>query len=235
MSRIEVYVVVEGQTEQTFVRDVLAPQMAHNEIYLHPALIGKPGQKGGDIKFDRAKTDIGNFLKQRPEIYVSTMFDYFRIDSEWPGRAEVNTQIRNGCSLTAIQKADILEAATNTEIVREFAGYSAVRRFIPYIEMHEFEALLFSDADILAERTEIDLLKIQRILQQYNSPEEINDDPAKAPSKRLESLTNGYRKVADGKTISEAIGIQNIRRQCAHFNDWLTKLERLQMEGRDGM
>lgn len=85
MSSIEIYIIVEGQTEQTFVRDVLAPQMKHKEIYLLPSLIGKPGQKGGNIRFDRAKTDIGNFLKQRTGTYVSTMFDYFRIDSRWPG------------------------------------------------------------------------------------------------------------------------------------------------------
>ena len=112
MSSIEIYIVVEGQTERTFVRDVLAPQMAHKGIYLNPALIGKPGHKGGNIHFERAKNDIGNFLKQRTETYVSTMFDYFRIDSKWPGRAEIRQQIRNGGYLTAIQKAEILEVAT---------------------------------------------------------------------------------------------------------------------------
>ena len=233
MSSVEIYIVVEGQTEQTFVRDVLAPQMAHKGIYLYSALIGKPGHKGGDIHFDRAKNDIGNFLKQRDETYVSTMFDYFRIDSKWPGITEVRRQIRNGFSLTAIQKAEILEVATNEEIVKVFAGNNAESRFIPYIEMHEFEALLFSDADILAEKTEIDVLKIQEILKKYDNPEEINDDPTKGPSKRLWSLKDGYRKVANGKTISEAIGIQTIRRQCAHFNNWLTKLEHLQ-EGTNG-
>ena len=51
MSSVEVFVVVEGQTEQTFVRDVLAPWMADKRIYMHAALIGKPGHKGGDIRF----------------------------------------------------------------------------------------------------------------------------------------------------------------------------------------
>lgn len=63
MNSVNIYIVVEGQTEQTFVRDVLAPQIAYKGIYLHPALIGKPGHKGGDIRFDRAKIDICNFLK----------------------------------------------------------------------------------------------------------------------------------------------------------------------------
>ena len=111
--------------------------------------------------------------------------------------------------------------------MRAFPGCDSENRFIPYIEMHEFEALLFSDADILAEKTEIDAALIRKIIEKYDSPEEINDDPANAPGKRLESLKDGYRKVAMGKTISEAIGIAVIRRKCPHFNDWLTKLEQL--------
>jgi len=227
MSSVDIYIVVEGPTEQTFVRDVLAPQMAPSKIYLHPALIGKPGHKGGDIRFDKAKNDIGNFLRQRNDTYITTMFDYFRIDSEWPGKADALQQVKNGTTLTASQKAEILESATRTEIVRIFPGCGSENRFVPYIEMHEFEALLFSDADILADKTQIDAALIRRIIDKYDSPEEINDDPANAPGKRLESLKDGYRKVAMGKTISEAIGIAAIRRQCPHFNDWLTKLEQL--------
>lgn len=228
MSSVEIFIVVEGQTEQTFVREVLAPQTAPKGIYLHLALIGKPGHKGGYIHFDRAKNDIGNFLKRRDRAYVSTMFDYFRIDSQWPGKAEVLWKIQNGCSFSAIQKAEILEAATRDEIVKVFADYNAERRFIPYIEMHEFEALLFSNVEILADKIEVDVSRIREVVEECNNPEEINDDPVKAPSKRLEAMKNGYRKVADGKTISEAIGIETIRRQCTHFNNWLTKLEHLQ-------
>lgn len=229
MNNVDIYIVVEGQTEQTFVRDVLAPHMAPGKIYLHPALIGKPGHKGGDIRFDKAKNDIGNFLRQRNDTYITTMFDYFRIDSEWPGKADVLRLVKNGTTLTASQKAETLEAATNKEIARTFPGCDSENRFVPYIEMHEFEALLFSDAAILADKTEIDAALIRRIIEKHENPEEINDDPENAPGKRLESLKKGYRKVAMGKTISEAIGIAGIRRQCPHFNDWLSKLEHLKM------
>ena len=228
MNSVAINVVVEGQTEQTFVRDVLAPHIAHKGIYLYPALIGKPGHKGGNVRFDRAKIDIGNFLNQRNNTYISTMFDYFRIDSKWPGKIEVQQQIQNGTTLTAIDKADILEGATRNEIVKIFSGCNAENRFIPYIGMHEFEALLFSDADILAEKTGIDVLYIREIINEHKTPEEINDDPVKAPSKRLEALNNGYRKVAMGKMVSDAIGIQAIRSQCLHFDNWLTRLEHLQ-------
>lgn len=227
MSSVIVYIVVEGQTEQTFVRDVLAPHMAHKKVYLHPALIGKPGHKGGNIRFGKAKHDIGNFLRQRNDTYISTMFDYFRIDSDWPGKTEVSRQMQNGATLAARQKAEILETATHNEIVLTFPDCDSDTRFIPYIEMHEFEAMLFSDADILSDKTQIDASRIKRIIEKYDSPEEINDDPAKAPSKQLEALINGYRKVAMGKTVSGAIGIERIRKQCSHFNDWLTILEHL--------
>ncbi len=233
MNSVDIYIVVEGQTEQTCVRDVLAPQIAHNGIYLHPTLIGNPGHKGGDIRFDRAKIDICNFLKQRNDTYISTMFDYFRIDSKWPGKAEVHRQIQNGTTLTAIDKAEILETATRNEIVKIFSGCNSENRFIPYIEMHEFEALLFSDVDILAEKTEIDVSHIRGIINEYNNPEEINDDPVKAPSKQLRALKNGYRKVAMGKSVSAAIGIQAIRKQCLHFDNWLTKLEHLKEKAID--
>ena len=227
MNSVDIYIVVEGATEQTFVRDVLAPHMAQERIYLNPVLIGKPGHKGGDVRFVMAKNDIGNFLKQRSDTYISTMFDYFRIDSNWPGREEARQQILNGTTLTASHKAEILETATRNEIVKSFPGYDPESRFIPYIEMHEFEALLFSDADILAEKTEIDVSQILGIIEGFDNPEEINDNPAKAPSKRLGALTSAYRKVAMGKTVSETIGIQAIRGQCPHFDHWLTKFEEL--------
>jgi len=227
MNSVVINIIVEGQTEQTFVRDVLAPQIAHKGIYLNASLIGTPGHKGGNVRFDRAKIDICNFLNQRNDTYISTMFDYFRIDSKWPGKEEIQRQTQNGTTLTAIDKANILETATHNEIMKFIPRNDSKNRFVPYIEMHEFEALLFSDADILAEKTGINATHIRRIIQEYSNPEEINDDPAKAPSKQLKALKNGYRKVAMGKTVSDAIGIQVIRRQCPNFNNWLTKLEQL--------
>lgn len=226
MSNVHVYVVVEGHTEQTFVRDVLTPATSYQGIYLYPALMGKPGHKGGDIRFDRAKNDIGNFLQQRHNTYVSTMFDYSRIAADWPGMAEVCCRLKNGATLTAGQKATILETAMQRAIEEALPDSDAQRRFVPYIEMHEFEALLFSDARVLAEKADIDLSAIHRILDKYGEPEEINDNPLQAPSKQIMALNNSYRKVAMGKAVAEAIGISTLRKKCSHFNEWLAKLER---------
>ncbi|EFK08143.1 conserved hypothetical protein [delta proteobacterium NaphS2] len=159
--------------------------------------------------------------------HAETSYEPFRIDADWPGRAEVRQKILSGNKLTASHKAEILETETLNEIVRSFSECAPAKRFVPYIEMHEFEVLLFSDAHILAEKTGIDISRIKSVLKAYPNPEEIDDDPAKAPGKRLATLRNGYRKVAMGKAVSEAIGIHAIRKQCPHFNNWLTKFEHL--------
>lgn len=221
MSNANVYVIVEGHTEQTFIRELLAPEMACQGVFLHPVLIGKPGHKGGDIRFDRAKQDIGGFLKQRSGTHISTMFDYFRLDPSWPGN--VNMQ---GCP-TAIEKAEKIEGTTLARIRELFPDHNVEGRFIPYIEMHEFEALLFSDTSILANKIGVDTGQIEDILDEFGEPEEIDDGPDTAPSKRLIRFHNSYRKVAMGKTISEAIGIPTMREKCPHFDNWLIRLEQL--------
>lgn len=221
MNSVEVYIIVEGQTEQTFVREVLAPEMGHKGIYLYPALIGKPGHKGGDIRFERAKEDIGKFLKQKSNTYISTMFDYSQLETSWPGN------VKTPGSHTAQEKAERIEEATSSKINELFPDYNVDERFMPYIEMHEFEALLFSDASILANKLNVNLSNVKRILDECEEPEEIDDGPDTTPSKRLISLNKNYRKVAMGKTISEAIGVQTLRQKCPHFDNWITKIEQL--------
>ena len=227
MSNIEIYVITEGQTEQTFVRDVLAPYFWHKGIYLREFLIGEPGHKGGFIYYKRALRDIEMFLRQRSDTYITTMFDYYGIDQAWPGVGEINEKIKQGINLDIIGKAKIIEEATYKRIVSDIPGCNAEERFIPYFAMHEYEAMLFSDVQVLAEKTGIPLHKLKKIREQFSSPEEINNDPDNAPSKRLKTLLPGYRKVTIGKVVSETIGIPTIRSRCAHFNDWLEKIERL--------
>jgi hypothetical protein len=227
VNSVEVCVVVEGQTEQAFVRHVLGPEMAKRGIYLHAALIGKPGHKGGAVRFERAARDIGIFLAQRTGTFVSTMVDFFRIDPEWPGRRHVENSLQSGARLTAAQKAEILETAMRNEISAVYPELRATERFVPYIEMHEFEALLFSDVVAFSNATGIPAAALQSIRESYPNPEEINEDPENAPSRQIYRRFPGYRKVAMGKAAAEAIGIPAMRDQCPHFHDWLARLENL--------
>ena len=214
MNNVEIYVIVEGQTEQTFIRELLGPVLSYCGIYL-----GKPGYKGGAVRFERAKRDISNFLKQRSDIYISTMFDYYGIETNWLGRADIQSND------TATKKAEKMENKTLLEIKKLFPDQNIEKRFIPYIEMHEFEALLFSDLSTLANILGVNSLKIDSILSEYGEPEEINDNHQTAPSKRLQRLCDKeYRKVAMGNVIAKAIGIPTMREKCPHFNEWLKKL-----------
>jgi len=189
--------------------------------------IGDPGHKGGDVRFERAQRDIKQLLQQRTDTYISTMFDYFRIDSEWPGVQNIKDKAQQGIMFSAVEKGQTLEQETFIKLKAQLVEHDVDKRFLPYIEMHEFEALLFSDADILADKIKVNVQKINSILEAYNSPEEINTEPSKAPSKRLDMLVKGYRKVAMGKVISESIGVPRMRQECAHFDNWLKKLEKL--------
>ncbi|MGE5343633.1 MAG: DUF4276 family protein [Candidatus Omnitrophota bacterium] len=220
---IHVYIIVEGRTEQAFIRKVLAPYMGEKGIFFYPELIGNSGHKGGNVRFDRALKDIGVFLKQRKDTFVSTMFDYFQIDKNWPGRGK----IKGGISLIAGQKAEFLETAMAEKVIEEFPIYNPKNRFIPYIQMHEFEALLFSNASVLSDAIDVSQKQIEEIINRYNDPEEINDGPKTAPSKRLKALNRRYIKTSYGELISFAIGIDNIRSKCPHFNHWLTTFEKI--------
>ncbi len=222
-----VYVVVEGQTEQTFIREILSPYLSKRNIYMHAALIGTPGHKGENIRSYRARQDIRNFLSQRSDTYITTMLDYFRIDPGWPGYGEIESEKRKGRSLSAMEKAAIINDRTSGAIQSEFAEYRAGERFVPYFEMHEFESLLFSDARILAKAIGVSEESIKDIISQHESPEEINDDPQNAPSKRIEKFYPQYRKVAMGVSIADKIGISAMRDKCVNFDRWLSCLESL--------
>ena len=102
-------------------------------------------------------------------------------------------------------------------------------RFIPYVMMHEFEAMLFSDCQ--HSHTAIGRMdltpNLQSIRDDFNTPEEIDDSPDTAPSKRIEALLPAYQKTTMGLQAAQSIGLESIRNQCPHFDAWLHRLETL--------
>src|SRR5260370_18972772 len=101
-------------------------------------------------------------------------------------------------------------------------------RFTAYLSLHEFEALLFSDPAKIAEALELGArpgTKLARIRNSFPTPEHIDDDPNTAPSKRLLDVYPSYVKTVDGIRILNDIGLETVRQECPHFNDWLTLLE----------
>jgi len=216
-------ILTEGATESKFVKVILAPYLADRQIYALPTMLAKRGQKGGDVKFARAINDIGNHLKQRSDIYVTTFVDYYRLNKDWPGLAAAKSKKEPA------QIADTLNEATKTAILQEYGELNAAKRFIPYVAVHEYEALLFSSPDILAKELKVKESDILRIINECGEPEKINDSVHTAPSKRIISLCPKYEnmKTITGVAAAKAIGVEKMREKCPVFNRWLTSLENL--------
>ena len=101
-------------------------------------------------------------------------------------------------------------------------------RFIPYIQLHEFEGLLFSDISVFPDnftKEQLDFKQLESAVNEFNTPEEINNSPATAPSERLKKAVNGYDKVTDGAFLAMEIGLETIRKKCILFNEWVGRLE----------
>lgn len=220
---VQVVVIVEGKTEQVFVEKILAQELAKNRVLLTAIQASKPGQKGGDIRWRRIKRDLGNHLKQRSDTFVTTMVDYYGTKS-WPGLE----QIAAGTAPDRI--AETLNKAAFDDVVESYSEQRADIRFVPYISIHEFEALLFSNCALLAEAIGQELQVVQAVLDKCGTPEAINDSIETAPSKRIAQWTRGRKfcKTADGIAVAEKIGITQIRQKCRLFNNWLERLEALQ-------
>jgi len=110
-------------------------------------------------------------------------------------------------------------------VIEHFGEQNADRRFIPYIAMYEFEALLFSDPVVLARKLKIEESAIKAILEECGEPENIDNSPITAPSKRLESLSKRFRKTTTGIAILKETGLSAIRNKCPIFDSWVTTLE----------
>ena len=220
-SDINVYIITEGKTEQLFVSELLAPYVAERGIYLLAPVIGEPGSKGGDVRFSRFQKSIGKFLKSHGEARVSLMVDYYGIKSDWPGYVESKQETDHA------RKAAVMNQATADEVQRLFPNQNKNERFIPYVSMHETEALYFSDPSCIAEQLGVGQRRVDAIIQKFGEPERINDSPTGAPSRRLGRLSRSFKKTYTGVEIAKEIGIQKMRVSCPLFDDWLNRLEAL--------
>ena len=216
-----VIVITEGPTEQSFVKEILCPYMSLQGVFLTPVILRKPGENGGDVKFARARNDIERFLKQRSDTYLTLLVDYYGIGNDWPGYADAKRQASH------TRKAEVINAATAEAVSNLFPEQNPHRRFIPYVSMHEIEALFFSDPSALAEKLGVQQTSVDDILDQCGEPEKINDSHDTAPSKRLHALNSRYKKTVTGIALARAIGIPKMRSACPLFNAWLERLEKL--------
>jgi len=213
MKRINIF--VEGQTEEVFVQKVLYDHFQHLNIFLTPILIrtGRTG-KGGVTSYGKIKKQINKKCQQDKSAFVSTMFDFYGLPDDFPGKS--NLPVTND----PIQKVTYLED--------EFRKDISFSNFIPNLLIYEFEALLFTKIEIFEHWFDMRIVKkLSNVRDAFLTPEHINDNPKTAPSKRILKLCPGYKKVYHGTHIALDIGLDLIRNDCHHFNSWLNRLEKL--------
>jgi hypothetical protein len=218
-----VHIICEGQTEETFVNEVLSPHLARYGVFPGASLVGKPGHKGGCVTTARMAGDIKLRLLGDKTAWCTTFFDFYGLDSKFVGKDEAVLKS------SYQDKARIIEDAL-TKHLREQIDENMVRRFFPYIQMYEFEGLLFSDpvkmaAGLYVEELEADFVAIRN---NFGTPEEINDSRTTAPSKRILELMPDYEKPLYGSLAAIEVGIDTIRRECKRFDAWVGVLEGLE-------
>lgn len=210
---IRVYIFCEGQTEDTFVREVLVPHFSRLDIFVNPIVLRTgPQGKGGVVSYAKVKRQIEQKCKNDRSAYVTTLIDYYALPSKFP------TFSSSGDSITQVKAA-----------TKAFQVDIAQANFIANLAAHEFEGLLFSspaafgdwfdNSDVVAD--------LEKIRNQFESPEHINDHPKTAPSKRILRVCENYDKIVHGALISLDIGLGTIRQQCPMFQAWLCQLEAL--------
>ncbi len=220
---VRVLAFVEGQTEEKFVREIVSPSLVSRNVLIVATTPGRRRAHGGVPPWDRAKRELLRYLKEDEGRFVTTMFDYYGLPSDWPGKDEARRKRRIST------KAEEIERAIHADVCSDLGESFDGARFLPYIQMHEFEALLFSDTGVLAESVPHPGLRsrLDAIVKEFGEPEGIDDDPETAPSKRICSLVPRYQKVLHGIIAAKRIGFPTMREQCLHFAQWIESLEQL--------
>ena len=225
-----VHVLCEGQTEQGFVEDVLRPYIqARGVAGVKSILITtnkKKNARGGILTYNQAVTDLELLRKMKTDgeyerHIFTTMFDLYALPNDFPGYEAAKVHGEQPYKRVAALEAAFAEAINDEQ-------------FIPYIQLHEFEALLFCGIEYLAKHypgSKKRCEQLKKDLEEAGNPELINNSPETAPSKRIIKAIEGnkkrhynYNKPVTGKDVTKSVGIDELRTQCQHFNEWIEKL-----------
>ncbi|WP_214711495.1 MULTISPECIES: DUF4276 family protein [unclassified Exiguobacterium] len=213
-----IMILVEGQSEETFVNKVLSPYFYPKNIFLETTIIctkkvkGQRSFRGGLNDYDQVKRDINLLKKSSHFDYITTFFDYYGLPSNFPGLSKVG------------EIYDIFEKVKYLE--KEFYDDISSEKFIPFIMLHEFETMIFCDPlSLNGFFPERKLSRLNQITENHLSPEHINNSPQTAPSKRILNELQSYQKPFHGPIAIEIIGLEKIKDMCQHFDEWIAMLE----------
>jgi hypothetical protein len=214
-----VLVLVEGQTEETFVGRVLQPHLWGHEVDITPTVLvtrrvpGGRDFKGGVTSWTKIERDLRRLLGDTGAAAVTTLLDYFGLPGDVPGMA---TRPSGGAS----ERVKHVEAAIDSAV----GG-----RLKAFLLLHEFEALLYADPALCGAYVGSGALAraMEVSVRECGGPELVDDSPTGAPSKRIRAAWPPFQKTLHGPTIAERIGLGAIRQGCPHFDRWVRWLESL--------
>lgn len=220
MRSVELRVLCEGLTERNFVATVLRPHLAQYRVFARPQGLDAGLTKGSGVIAHgtlrkNIKAEVG---RSRDHQWVTTMIDLYALPRDYPGWAKEADE-------SGVDRAIRIEKAMAEKVPNP--------RFLPFIQVHEFEALVLVDVDKIPEvfpngdaREAPALLRMSIGAMR---PEQVNDGPISAPSKRIIEVVPAYKamKAVAGPEIAARIGLPALRAACPHFNQWLTRLEGL--------
>ncbi len=226
---IRLHVTAEGQTEERFVNRMLIDHLSHYTVFPDVRCvltsIGFYREYRGGFRrkdaYTTVRKDILTWMAEdnNPECRFTTMFDLYALPDDFPGKQEAD------------QKTDPYDKVKIIE--KSLADDLSDPRFLPYIQLHEFEALIFSGLKHLTIEyfdAENAIRNLESILHKVNgNPELIDEHPETAPSKHIIREIPGYKrnKAHSGIIIAESIGLETMRKKCRHFHNWLMRLEQL--------
>ncbi|WP_268225146.1 DUF4276 family protein [Sinomicrobium oceani] len=215
-----VIIICEGETEKEFCNKILAPYFATKEIYIQSPLIKKT--MGGIVKWPELKNQILLHLKSDPTSYVTTLIDYYGIYKKFDFPNWETSEIQPDKN----KRMEILEEGMHSDIKDSYRY-----RYIPYIQLHEFEGLLFNNIKVFHEQIPPDDLirvnELEAVFSEFDNPEMINNHKDTAPSKRLKRIIRGYNKIVYGNILAESIGLERLREKSPRFNFWLNRIEKI--------
>lgn len=205
---------VEGLTEHEFCKELIRPHLevygvvAETKIIVTKRNIAGPDAKGGSVSVERVIAEVKPLLHTFD--HVTTFYDYYGFKGRQPGESP---------EALCHRLADGLKNPSN---------------FWPYLQVHEFEALLFASPEAVANYlAQPPMAKpMAEAVASCGSAEQINDRPEMTPSKRMKSLFakhvgQSYDKKFHGPLLLMEIGLPAIRLACPRFDRWLTQLEQL--------
>jgi hypothetical protein len=212
---------VEGQSEEIFVKKTLTPFLAERRVYVQQPIVlwtkripSGGGFRGGVLNWNQIRKNLQP-LTYDTDAWVTTLLDFYGLPEDFPGYQEAHGPGDPRSQVVALQE--------------KFADEIGHPRFIPFLALHEFEAWLFCSPNMVAEHFGSASLatRVQKAVDEAGEPELINHGEKTHPKARLQGMGTGYKETSDGPTLVKKIGIPVIRGACSHFAGWLDQLEAL--------